>query len=270
MKFLQRNSRFARLEILTRERSQTALINVCQAFALRTKRLIHSASHFRDFLQRRFVQMRLHRFAVFVFREMGLAVFARHWDDFAGCATNTNHENLHTVFRGGFRGSSCLAAEIFAVRDENENFIRRRARLENRFGFVNGGGDIGPAARNHIYIEHVERFAKRVVIECDWTLQKRTAGERNQTDAIAVEFRDQISDGEPCAREPVRLHILRQHAFRSVDREKQFESFPMCLLKFEAGLWSREGNKSEGDSEYEEHTFREPTRTRNRRSKFRQ
>src|SRR5262245_17302833 len=114
--------------------------------------------------------MRLHRFAVFVFREIGPALFARHRDEFSGSATNTNRENLHAVFRDGFRGGSGLAAEIFAVRDENENFIRRRARLENRFGFVNGGGDISPAARNHIYIERVERFAKRIVIERDWAL----------------------------------------------------------------------------------------------------
>src|SRR5262249_50678219 len=36
MKFLQRNSRLARLEILTRECTQTALIDICQAFALCT------------------------------------------------------------------------------------------------------------------------------------------------------------------------------------------------------------------------------------------
>ena len=173
------------------------------------------------------------------------AVFTRYRDEFAGRAADTDCENLHAIFRSRLRSSDCFAAKIFAIGYENENLVRRCARLENRFGFVNGGGDISPAARNDIHIERVERFPERVVIECDWTLQKRTAGKRDQTDAIAVEFADEISDGELCAREPIRLHILRQHALRSVDREKEFESFPMCLLKFEAGLWSRERDEDE-------------------------
>src|SRR5262245_23608653 len=213
--------------------------------------------------------MRLNRLAVFVFREIDSAILARHRHEFAGRATDTHRENLHAIFRSRLRSSDCLTAEIFAVGDENKNFVRRRARLENRFCFVNGRGDISSAARDDIDIECVERFAKRVVIERDWTLQKRTAGERNQTDAIAVEFRDEISDGELCAREAVRLHILRQHALRSVDREKKFESFPMRLLKFEAGLWPRERDEDERSSQGEEHTFRELARRRNRRRQFR-
>src|SRR5262245_31440394 len=214
--------------------------------------------------------MRLNRLAVFVFREIGSAILARHRNEFAGRATDTHRENLHAIFRSRLRSSDCFAAKILPIGYENENFVRCGARLENRFCFVNGRGDISSAARDDIDIECVERFAKRVVVERDWTLQKRTAGERNQTDAIAVEFRDEISDGELCAREPVRLHILRQHALRSVNREKEFKSFPMRLLKFEAGLWSRERNEDERSSEGEEHTFRELTRSRNRRSEFRQ
>src|SRR5262249_17876268 len=185
-------------------------------------------------------------------------------------ATDTNRENLHAIFRRGLRGSDCFAAKIFAVGDENENFVRRRTRLENHFGFVNGRGDISSAARDDIDIERVERFAKRVVVQCDWTLQKRTASERNQTDAIAVEFRDEVSDGELRAGEPVRLHILRQHAFRSVDRKEKFEPFPMCLLKFETDLWSCERDEYKCDAEGKEHTFSELTRSRNRRREFRQ
>src|SRR5262245_47979606 len=214
--------------------------------------------------------MRLHRPAVLVFGEVGSTVLAWHRNEFAGRATDTNRNNLHAIFRGGLRGGDCLAAEIFAVRDENENLVGCGARFEDHFSLVNGRGDISPAARDNIDIQRVKRFAERVVVQRDWTLQKRTAGERNQTDAIAVEFRDEVSDGELRTREPVRLHILRQHAFRSVDRKEEFESFPMCLLKFEADLWSCESDEYKCDAEREEDTFRELTRSRNRRHEFRQ
>ena len=39
-----------------------------------------------------------------------------------------------------------------------------------------------------VHVERVERFAERVVVERDRALQKRIAGERDQTDAVAVEF----------------------------------------------------------------------------------
>ena len=104
--------------------------------------------------------MRLHGSAVFVFREIGSAVLAWHRNEFAGRATDTDCENLHAIFRSRLRRADGFAAKIFAVGDENENFVRRSARLENCFCFVNGRGDICPAFRNDIDIKRVKRFAK--------------------------------------------------------------------------------------------------------------
>jgi hypothetical protein len=127
--------------------------------------------------------------------------------EFAGRATDTDCENLHAVLRGRLRRAYGFAPEIFAVGDQNENFVGSGARLEDCFGFVNGSGDICAAFRNHIHIKRIKRLAKGVVIERDRTLQKRAAGKGNQTNAIAVELRDEICDGEFRTREPIRLHI---------------------------------------------------------------
>src|SRR5438105_7440616 len=116
---------------------------------------------------------------------------------------------------------------------------------------MNGGGDICAALRNHIHIQRIKRFPKGVVIERDRTLQKRAAGKGNQTNAIAVELRDEIRDREFRTREPIRLHILREHALRGVDREKKFESFAMRLLKFKTGLRTSERDENERHAEYE-------------------
>src|SRR5262249_12375075 len=134
-------------------------------------------------------------------------------------------------------------AKIFAVGDKDENFVGRSARFKDGFCFVKGRSDVCAAARNNIYVKRVERFAERVVIERDRTLQERTAGERNQADAVAIEFHNEISNRELRAREAIGLYILREHAFRSIDSKKHLDSFAVCLLKFKSGLGTRQGDE---------------------------
>ena len=81
------------------------LVDRRETLALCAERLIHAARGFGNLLERRFVEVRLHELAVFVFHELGSAVFTRHRDEFASGAADTDGENLHAVRRA----ASCAA-----------------------------------------------------------------------------------------------------------------------------------------------------------------
>ena len=126
LKLLQRHFRASRAEILAREMRQPLIVNLLEPFAVRAEWLIHAARLFRDLLERRVVEVRLHELAVFIARKVGAAVLARHGHEFASRAADADRENFHAVLRRLLRGGDAFAAEVFAVGNEHKDFRSRR------------------------------------------------------------------------------------------------------------------------------------------------
>src|SRR4029077_14720213 len=132
---------------------------------------------------------------------------------------------------------------------EDEDFLRRGTRFEHGLGFADCRGDVCAAARDHFRIKGVERFAESVIIERHRALQKGVASEGHEAHAVAVQLVQEIMHGEFCAGKPVRLHVLGEHALRSINGEKQLESLSMCFLPLVASLRSSERDE---EAEYAE------------------
>ncbi len=88
-------------------------------------------------------------------------------------------------------------------------------------------------------VQGVKRLEKGTVVEGEWTEREGVSGEGNQPDTVALQLLDEIGDREARPLEPVRHHVLRQHAARRIDREDQVDAPAFHLAEFEAILRSR-------------------------------
>ena len=97
-----------------------------------------------------------------------------------------------------------------------------------------------PPFGNRFRVEIIDRLDYRVVVNGKRRLQESPAGKRNQTNAVALQFIDQILDGQFDAFEPVWLDVIGQHATRCVHGDEQIESFTLYVLKSVTPSWLRE------------------------------
>ena len=93
-------------------------------------------------------------------------------------------------------------------------------------------------------------------------MQKGVASEGHETHAVAVQLVQEIMHGEFCAGKPVRLHVLGEHALRSINGEKQLESLSVCFLPLVTGLRSSERDEEAEYAEDKECLFRLPASRR--------
>src|SRR5262249_29607232 len=79
-----------------------------------------------------------------------------------------------------------------------------------------------------------------------------------------------ILGGEFDALEPVRLHVVRKHASRSIDREKQVESFAFHILVYITDLRPRQTHDRERKSKHQKSESQNTPRTVHSCRKLRQ
>ena len=89
-------------------------------------------------------------------------------------------------------------------------------------------------------------------------MQERTSGERHQAHGVAVQALDEVVDRQFRARKPIRLHIRRQHASRSVDGEDDVVAAPLHLFPMETGLRLGERDEQKCNRCREQTAFQAP------------
>jgi len=77
--------------------------------------------------------------------------------------------------------------------------------------------------RNDADLERIHSLAKGLVIKSEWRLQESGAGKCHQSKAITPGQPHQIKGGQFRLFQPIRGHVLRQHAARSVDGDNDVE-----------------------------------------------
>src|SRR5205823_9569588 len=116
-------------------------------------------------------------------------------------------------------------------------------------GKSDGAGDVRPALGNRLRVKIIKRLEDGIVINRKWRLQKSASSKSNQTNAVALEFIDQILDRKLYAFEPVRLNVVRKHAARCVHGDQQIEAFTFHILKRVTPSRLRETHNGESKSE---------------------
>ena len=119
--------------------------------------------------------------------------------------------------------------------------------MQRGLRLVNRTGNVRAAARDDGGVERRERFVERVVVERDGALQKGVAGERDQTNAVAVHFARKIIHRELGPGETVGLHVRRQHAAGSIHGKDDLDAAPGHLLPTVTGLGPRERDEETAD-----------------------
>ena len=80
------------------------------------------------------------------------------------------------------------ALEIFAIGDQDQNFIAAGSSPQRRLRFVNGAGNVGAATRYGVGVDGAQSLVKRAVVQGEGTHQKGTAGECHYAHRIAVQL----------------------------------------------------------------------------------
>ena len=131
-------------------------------------------------------------------------------------------------------------------------------------GFVKGisgesdsGADIGTWDGDGIGIEGIEGFEDSGMVEGKWALEEGGALERDDANAVALNFVKEVDDSEFSALKAVRFDILGEHAFGAIDGEEDIDAFGVDFFPGVAPLGAGEGEDSEGNGEGEEGVFKE-------------
>ena len=93
--------------------------------------------------------------------------------------------------------------EVFSVGEQDEHPVVVSIFIEKALGLVDRACEVGALAGYEIGVERVEGFTKCIVVESERAQGEGAAGERDQTDTVAVETRDEIENAKPRAFESV-------------------------------------------------------------------
>ena len=154
--------------------------------------------------------------------------------------TNADRENFYARFLRFLCFLDRIAAQFFAVGKNDQGAVSHRAfakclhRQRDRFT------NVGAAFRNRLGIEIIDRLDRGLIINRQRRLQERSSSERDQTDAIAPQFCDQILCRQFNALQPIGRDVVREHAARGIDREKQIESATFYILVDVTPAWFRQ------------------------------
>src|SRR5205814_2556310 len=120
---------------------------------------------------------------------------------------------------------------FFAVSEYDEGTISHGAFAEALRGERNGARDGGAAFGNAFCVEIVDCFDHGVVVNRKRGLQKSAPGKGDQTNAVALQFVNQILDREFDALESIRLDVVGEHAPRRIHGDEQIQPFTLYVLK---------------------------------------
>ena len=116
---------------------------------------IKSTGGLSDFAQPLFVELRFHNLSGGIFHECSSAVIAVNWNERALWRADANRENLYACIRRGFRGLRCIAAEFFAIGENDQRAISGGAFSKRVNRQVNRFRNIRSAFRNRLRVEIV-------------------------------------------------------------------------------------------------------------------
>ncbi len=164
--------------------------------------------------------------------------------------------NRYPVF-GGFAGLCDAASlQVFAVRDENQDFEIIVGR-EGGFRLLEGGGQIRAPRRDYVRIDRIERLEEGVVVERERALQERASRKGDQSDAVSLEPVDEVFDRQFRPDEAVGFDIVRKHGPRTVEGEDQIDAPAAAFGPGMSPLRAGEGEKKQGCG-YDEKRILEP------------
>ncbi|PYK68319.1 MAG: hypothetical protein DME45_08110 [Verrucomicrobia bacterium] len=143
---------------------------------------------------------------------------------------DANCENLYARFLRLFCFLDRITAQLFAVGENNEGAVAHRAFAKRLYCQRDRFANVGAPFRNRLGVEIVDRFDRSIVINRQRRLQERPPRECDQTGAIALQFCDQILRRQFYALQPIGRDVVRQHAARGIDREKQIEAATFYVL----------------------------------------
>ena len=157
---------------------------------------IKSVRGLRDIAQPFFIQLRFHHLTLHIFDESRAACLARDRNERTFRCAYADRENMHAVVDRGFCSFHRVAAQFFAIGENNERAIAGCAFAEGVIGERDRCGNVGAAFRDRFGVQGVDRFDRGFVINRERRLQKGAPGKRDQPDAIALQLIDEVLRGE--------------------------------------------------------------------------
>ncbi len=115
---------------------------------------------------------------------------------------------LHARVRRRLGRAHRVAAQIFAIGENDQGAIADGGFAKSAGGERDRVGNVGPAFRDDLGVEFVDRIDRRVVVDRERSLEESAPGESDQADAIALQLVDQILGRELDPLEAIRLHVV--------------------------------------------------------------
>lgn len=178
-------------------------------------------------------------------------------EEFAVGAADAEGEDADAFLLGALGGLDGVVFLVFAVGDEDDDFVVVAFFFEGFQARVDGVAEGGAALRDDADVEGVDALAEGVVIEGERALQKGGAGEGDEAEAVGAGELHEVEGGEFGALEAVGFEVFGEHAARGVDGDEDVEAALAGLFPAEAPLrpGEREDEKDHGDDEEAEAEF---------------
>ena len=168
------------------------------------------------------------------------------------------HPLVHRALDGGVERPFV----ILAVRDDDDLAapLPRVAEPVQRHFYR--PAEVGARHRNQIRLHRIEEQRRRRVVEGERALHERLAGERHQSDPIAVEPLDQPADGQPGRGEAAGGDVPGLHRRRQVERHH--DVLPRAPHRFDpvAELRAGERGRQQRDRREPQHRAADPAAAR--------
>jgi hypothetical protein len=141
---------------------------------------------------------------------------------------------LRGCHRVGTLAAAVGARQVLAVGQHHDRAAGARLRREALAGQLDGVGQRRAAARAAQRAQVLQRRAHRAVVQGERHLQRGSAGEFDQPDAVAAQALDRFLDELPRAHEAVRRRVLRQHRAADVHHEEHLGAAAADFLDLRA------------------------------------
>src|SRR5262245_51017710 len=126
--------------------------------------------------QPRLIELRFHDLSLGVFYERSPAAFSLDGNKRASRRPNPDGEDAHSGVRGFFRCPHRIAAQFFAIGENDQGAITDCRFAKGPGGQSNCGRDVSAAFGNDLRIELVDGIDGGIVVDREWSLQESLAG----------------------------------------------------------------------------------------------
>src|SRR5580700_1231751 len=129
-----------------------------------------------------------------------------------------------------FGRSQGIPLKILAIRYQYQDPVASRMAVKRRPRRKNRARDVGPASRNGVNIDGIQRLVERAIVERQRTDEKSAPGERHDADSVAVQLPCHVIYRQLCSRQSIGVYIACQHTSRRVDRKHHLIAAAVDLL----------------------------------------